>query len=945
MPIHDDALLTVGRSRAVLATAVALLALTACSKPAAPPADALPSIPFEKYVLPNGLEVILSEDKRLPLVAVDLWYHVGPINEAAGRTGFAHLFEHMMFQGSKHVPGDSHFQLLEAAGASSVNGTTSFDRTNYFETLPANELELGLWLESDRMGYLLDTVDQVKLANQQDVVRNERRQSRENVPYGIVQDALYQHLFPKGHPYYANVIGSHADIQAAKLEDVKQFFKQYYAPNNASLAIVGDIDKAAAKQLVEKYFGPLKRGPAVPKVTVETPAITAERRVVIKDRVQLSRVYMAWLSPAFFKPGDTDADAAAAILGGNKSSRLYKSLVYDKQIAQDVSVYQASMGLKSAFQIVATVRPGHTPEEVETAIAAEIEKFKRDGPDAAELERARNTFETLVLQGLENLGGFGGVADTLNMFNHYVGDPDYLQKYIDEHRKVTAASVKAFVSEYLTPTSRVVLHAVPGEQDLGAQVPTPPAPKVAPGTGAEAVNADAPWRATRPPAKTGLSVSLPAPASFSLPNGLTVVYQVRPGLPVGAASLVLKTGSDANPPGRSGLANFTAALLDQGTATRNAGAIADALAQIGASLEAASSKDSMSVSIGSLTRNFGPALELLADVALHPTFPPDEIERQRRSRLGNLAATRQSPNGIASTNAVAALFGPRHAYGYIEIGNESAANTTTRDDVVAFWKRSFVPANAALVVASPLTDVQLRPIVEKAFGAWSGAAPPAPDLGTATPTAARIVITDRPGAPQTQLLVAGVGVPRSVPEFPALSVMNTALGGLFASRINLNLREAHGYTYGASSQFVFRKHPGLFWVSTGVRTDATAPAVSEIFKEIQRIVDKPMSAEELTMAKDSIVRGLSSQFETSSNATGVLANLVVYNLGLDYYSRFPGDVAAVTPESAQAAARKYLDPAKMIVVAVGDRAKIEPALKTLKLGEVEIRTVDGQVRK
>jgi len=924
---------------------VSLGILAACTKPAAPPADTLPTIAFEKYQLPNGLEVILSEDKRLPLVAVDLWYHVGAVNEAAGRTGFAHLFEHMMFQGSKHVPGDNHFTLLEAAGASSVNGTTGFDRTNYFETLPANELELGLWLESDRMGYLLDTVDQLKLANQQDVVRNERRQSRENVPYGIVEDAVYMQLFPKGHPYYANVIGSHADIQAAKLDDVKQFFKQYYAPNNASLAIVGAIDKAEVKRLVEKYFGPLKRGPAIPKVAVETPAITAERRLVVKDRVQLSRVYVAWQSPAFFKPGDADADAAAGILGGNKSSRLYKALVYDKQIAQDVSVTQASMGLKSAFQIIVTVRQGHTPEEVEAAITAELDRFRREGPNAAELERARNTFETTMLQGLEELGGFGGVADTLNMFNHYVGNPDYLQTYIDEHRKVTAESVKAFVTQYLTSNSRVVIHAVPGEPDLGAPVPTPPMPKVAAGTGAEAVNAEEAWRGTRPPARPGLSVSLPSPASFTLPNSLTVVYQTRPGLPVGAASLVFKTGSEANPPGRSGLANFMTSLLDQGTATRNAGAIADALAQIGASLQATSSKDSMSVSIGSLTRNFGAALDLLADVSLHPTFPADEVERQRRSRMGNLAATRQSANGVASTNAAMALFGPRHAYGYIEIGNESAAQTTTRDDVTAFWKQHFVPANAALVVASPMTEAQLRPIVEKAFGAWSGPAPPAPDLGVPMPTEARIVISDRPGAPQTQLLVASVGAARSVPEFPALSVMNATLGGLFSSRINLNLREAHGYTYGAFTQFVFRKHPGIFWVSTGVRTDATAPAVAEILKELQRMVEKPMSAEELTMAKDSIVRGLSSQFETSSSTTDVLANLVIYNLGLDYYSHFPADVTAVTAESAQAAAKKYLDPGKMIVVAVGDRAKIEPALKKLNLGPVEIRTADGQVRK
>ena len=460
----------IGLVGGVLLAAVPL----ACSRSSPAPAatQEVPSIPFEKYTLSNGLDVILSEDHRLPLVAVNVWYHVGPANEAAGRTGFAHLFEHMMFQGSKHVPGDSHFKLVEAAGGTTLNGTTSFDRTNYFETLPANQVELGLWLESDRMGYLLDTVDEQKLANQQDVVRNERRQSTENRPYGMASDALFHTIFPKGHPYYANVIGSHADIQAAKLADVKSFFKQYYAPNNASLAVVGDIDKATLKPLIEKYFGSLKRGPEVPKVAAVTPPVTSERRTVVRDRIRLPRVYMAWITPAFLKPGDADADAAAGALGGGPSSRLYKKLVYEKQIAQDVSAYQQSMALGSVFQIVATVRPNHTPEEVERAITEELERFRQAGPDEKEIERARNTFETSMLQGLEVLGGFGGVADTLNMFNHYLGDPGYLPKYLDEHRKLTPATVKAFAQEFLKLESRVVVHVVAGEPDYGPTVPT-----------------------------------------------------------------------------------------------------------------------------------------------------------------------------------------------------------------------------------------------------------------------------------------------------------------------------------------------------------------------------------------------------------------------------------------------------------------------------------------
>src|SRR4029079_4889944 len=358
--------------RAFLALSSALLLTVSVACNRTPVAEApgttaaksdIPKIDFEKYTLPNGLDVILSEDHRLPMVAVNLWYHVGPANEEVGRTGFAHLFEHMMFQASKHVPPDTYFKTVEGAGGSNINGTTDFDRTNYFETMPSNQLELALWLESDRMGYLLDVVDQASFANQQDVVRNERRQSVENKPYGVVEETMFHTLFPKTHPYYADVIGSHADIQAAKLEDVKNFFKTYYAPNNASLAIVGDIDKAQVKALVEKYFGPFKKGGAVPKPSAETPKITAERRAVVKDRVELPKVYMAWVTSPFFKPGDADADIAATVLGGGKSSRLYKSLVYDKQIAQTVTAQQYSLMLGSVFSIEAVARPGHTAEE------------------------------------------------------------------------------------------------------------------------------------------------------------------------------------------------------------------------------------------------------------------------------------------------------------------------------------------------------------------------------------------------------------------------------------------------------------------------------------------------------------------------------------------------------------------------------------------------------
>jgi zinc protease len=902
----------------------------------------IPRLQFENYTLPNGLEVIFSEDKRLPLVSVNLWYHVGPANEEPGRTGFAHLFEHMMFQSSKHVPQDGHIRLLEGAGATDLNGTTDFDRTNYFQTVPSNQLELALWLESDRMGFLLEKVDVAALANQQDVVRNERRQSVENRPYGIADEALVQLLYPKGHPYYGSVIGSHEDIQAAKLDDVKRFFKQYYAPNNASLAIVGDFDSAAAKKLVEKYFGTLKRGASVPPIKAETPRITSERRRVVKDRVELPRVAMAWITPPIFKPGDADADMAAQILGGGRSSRLYKKLIYDKQIAQNVVAYQQSLILGSAFQIEVTARPGHTAEELEKAIDEELAAFRNTPPDAREVERARNTIETTIIGGLERLGGFGGVADRLNSYNHYLGNPDYLEKDIQRYRAVTPQTVLAFAREQLQPTSRAVVHAVPGEPEAGPQVPTPPAPKAAPGEGAESINADEAWRNEPPKPGPARPLELAPPSSAQLSNGLTLILSERKGLPMVAANLVVRTGSDANPVDKPGLANFTAAMLDEGTATRSALQIADEVAQLGATLSTNSTMDTSFVGARSLKKNFADALAILADTSLRPSFPAEEIERQRASRLAQLVQQRENPNALAGKIMAAALYGPRHPYGHTELGTEAAVKAMTRDDMVAFWKQNFVPNNAALVVAGDITMPELRALAEKTFGGWQRGTPARPSLGNAATTTARIVIVDKPGAPQTALRVASIGVPRSSPDVHNIEVMNNSLGGMFSSRINLNLREQHGYTYGAGSQFVFRKGAGPFVVASAVRTDVTAPAVSEILKEVQGMLDKPMSREELTMSKDSLARSVPGRFETSGQAAGSFSDVFVYDLGLDYFSKYPDRISAVSSEHALAVARKYLVPGRMIIVAVGDRAKIEAELKKLNLGPIEIRDAEGR---
>jgi zinc protease len=919
----------------VLRTFLVSLCLATSAVAAQPKALVVPTLKFEKYTLPNGLAVILVEDKRLPLVAVNLWYHVGPANENPGRTGFAHLFEHMMFQGSKNVSSDSHLRMLEGAGASDLNGTTDFDRTNYFETVPSNQLELALWLESDRMGYLLETLDQSKLTNQQDVVRNERRQSVENRPYGLVDEAVYHALFPKGHPYYASVMGSHADIESVRLADVREFFREFYVPNNASLAIVGDIDKTRVKALVAKYFGSIPAGKPVQKAQVVTPPISAERRIVIPDKVELPRVIMSWITPAIFAPGDAEADLLGDILGGGKSSRLYQKLVHEQQIAQDVSASQYSLQLGSVFTIEATARPGVKPEQLEKAIDAELAKLREQGPTQAEIERARNTLVARVIRGLETLGGFGGVADVLNRYNHYLGNPDYLQRDMARYQKLEPAALRMAANKLLRGDSRVVAYAVPGEKTLFD------VPRGQPPVDATAIVTTAKdWRAEPPGAGPASTLHLPVPQQFKLGNGLTVMLFEQHKLPVISANLVVLAGSDQNPAGKPGLASFTADVLDEGTTTRSTVQIAEDLATLGATLGGGSTSDLSSLSVRTLTHTADAAFAILADVIRNPAFAMEEIERVRTSRQTALVQQRDNPAAIAQRAFSEALYGLDHPYGYTELGTTASLAGIARDDLVNFWKQGYAPGNSALVVAGDISAKDLRALAEKHLGAWTGNSSSRVLAKVEQVTKGRTLVIDKGAAPQTALRIGEVGVSRSSADYVPLTVMNGALGGLFSSRINLNLREKNGYTYGASSGFGFRRGAGPFAVGTNVRTDVTAPAVREIFSEIERIRAEPINEEELRTSRDSFARSLPGQFETSADAAASGSQLFVYGLPLDYYDHLPAQIDAVSIADVQRVARQYLDPAIMVTVAVGDKSKIEPALRELNHSPVEVRSVE-----
>ena len=424
-------------------------------------------LPYEEFKLDNGLQVLLSEDHRLPLISVDTWYHVGAKNEVPGRSGFAHLFEHIMFQGSRNVAEDTFFPILEGAGAPMINGTTDFDRTNYFETVPANQLELALWLESDRMGFLLDTLTLERLDNQRAVVRKERQQSTENVPYGVAEERFFQMLFPAPHPYNGVVIGSHADLEAATLDDVKGFFRTYYAPNNATLVIVGDIDVAATKALVQKYYGTIPKADPPPPLQVQTQPLSAESRAALTDDVELPKVYMGWITAPAFQPGDAELTLAASVLADGKSSRLYTELVEKKQIAQSVNVYQYPLTLGSVFAIEVLGKPGQDLKALEAATWSVVDGLRTAGPTDAEVARALRGWQAETLRGLEALGGFGGKADVLNYYNHHTGDPGYLPKDIARFEAVTAAGIKDVLSKTVRADNRVVVEVTPAPKTDG----------------------------------------------------------------------------------------------------------------------------------------------------------------------------------------------------------------------------------------------------------------------------------------------------------------------------------------------------------------------------------------------------------------------------------------------------------------------------------------------
>ncbi|MEO8274821.1 MAG: pitrilysin family protein [Thermoanaerobaculia bacterium] len=914
--------------------AAPLLAAPATPAPAAgataapAPAGGAPEIQFEKYTLPNGLQVILHVDRKLPIVHVNEWFHVGSKNEKPGRTGFAHLFEHLMFQGSKNVPGE-YFSVVEELGANirqgGVNGTTNNDRTNYFATVPSGNLEKLLWVESDRLATLVDVMDQAKLDNQRDVVKNERRQSFENQPYGLWPELLANELFPFGHPYSWSVIGSMADLSAASLDDVKDFFRTYYTPNNLSLVIAGDFDPATAKQLVEKYFGSIPPGPALARPKVAPVVLEAGKTLEIADRVPQERVYMIWPSPETYSPGDAELDLAALVLTDGLSSRLTKALVYDSQKATTVNASQFGIEIANAFVVIVTARPGVDVAELETLVAKEIAKLAASGPTLAELDRAKNKLETQYISGLERIGGFGGKADLLNQYNTYLGDPGRFSWDLARWRNVTPAAVQQAVKRYLDTDKRLTLRFRP-ENSARSTTPDPDRTQ-APAVGAEK-RFVAPQVATR-----------------KLANGLEVYVVERRDLPKVAVQLTTRAGIVADPVGKEGTANLALQAVDLGTAKRSALEIEAALGDLGTTLVAGAGREGANLQFEVLTRNVDAALGIVADVVRNPTFPQADFDREKQNQLANLEQQSNNPNTVAGRVRNILTFGREHPYGRPSQGLPSTVASISRDDVARFWSERVKPASSVLVFVGGLSLEEAAQLAEKHFGSWNGGSAPEIAIGPAQPAAAgKIYLVDRQDAAQTVvsefLPAPAIG---SVDD-DALTLADSVYGGGgFGTRLNLNLREDKGYSYGVFSSFVQYTGGGIWYGGGGVQTDKTAESVVEFVKELKGLAgDRPITAAEFEGSRLRRLRGMSQQYESYGTVAGTLATLWLQHRPLSELQAEPDRIATVPLAASNAAAAKWARPEKSSIVVVGDRGKIEAKLRALNLGEVVVLDVEGR---
>ncbi len=899
----------------------------ASAQQAGPASDDL--IPFEQFELDNGLRVIVHTDRKAPIVAVNVWYHVGSKDEPPGRTGFAHLFEHLMFQGSEHYD-DEFFRPLERVGATGMNGTTSFDRTNYFQNVPTSALDLALWLESDRMGHLLGAITQSRLDEQRGVVQNEKRQ-HENRPYGRVPETVFRASFPVGHPYRTLPIGSMEDLDAASLDDVKNWFASWYGAANAVLVLAGDIDVATAREKARRYFGHIGSGPPLARPGEWIAARTESRRETLYDQVAQPRWQRYWNTPP---DGTVDAEylgLVAEILGGGKTSRLYERLVYRERLADTVGAGQSSLEIAGLFSLSADVKRDVPPARVEAAIAEELRRFAEHGPDAEELARAKIVVESGFVKGLERIGGFGGKADVLASCAVFDGDPGCYRRSLRWIAEAKPADLQRVARRWLA------------QGDYTLEILPQPAYQAG---GASTVD-----RATGPPFPSEFpDVAFPPLERARLSNGIPVIVASRPGVPVARVSLLFDAGYVADLGRKAGTSSFTMSMLDEGAGKLDALQIADRAERLGADLLLGSSLDTSFAAVSAMTDRLEPSLSLLADVVRRPTFPAGELERLRKEWIAGIAREKTSPDALALRVLPPVLYGAGHPYAipFSGSGTEESIGALSRADLLEFQRQVLRPDNVTVIVVGAITRDEVLPLLERQFGDWQptpGVALVKPAIPAAAPApASRVFLLDRPGAIQTTLLVGQLMESSRAVDRIELNTANAVLGGTFTSRINLNLREDKHWSYGARAALPEALGQRPWLLSAPVQSDKTLEAIAEIRREVAEFVAaRPATSDEIEQVKQRDVRALSGQFETHASVAGAIADIVRFGRPDDWIRTLKQRLEAQDDEDIRAAARRAFRPQALTWVIVGDLARIEAPVRALGLGTVQVVDANGRV--
>ncbi len=903
------------RTKLLLATAALAFAFGQ-----APAVAADEPVPYEQFTLPNGLRVIVHEDHKTPKVAVAVWYRVGSANEPRGKSGFAHLYEHLMFNGSEHHDKE-YFPPLQEIGASGVNGATSLDQTYYYEIVPTGGLERVLWLESDRMGYMVGAITQAKLDEQRAVVQNEKR-TYENQPYALMDQREAEGMFPENHPYYHSTIGSMEDLSAASLEDVQAWFGQYYGAANAVVTLSGDVTPETARALVTKYFGSIPAGPPTTRVTAWVPTLDRDKTEVMHDNVPQTAIAWTWPVPG---QGSTEAEAlkmAAHVLGRGKSSRLYQALVQERQIASSASANYQAMAVAGIFSIDVRLKDGVDPDVADAAVREVLTEFVKRGPTEAELARAKATSYGDMVRMMESIYVQAMALSDGALFSDNPG------QYLEDERKFGALAgreVLAVSNDWLTrPSYRLTVLPF----------------------GDHTVTADAADRTTLPPLGPSPDLALPVLHEARLSNGIRVVLSERRGTPAVDMVMAFDAGQAAEQHMKDGLQTFTLGLMDEGTRTLTSQALADRQAMLGARIMGYGDADTTNFALSALSRALPDSIALWADYIRNPGFRPADLERDRALQLSQLSQSLAEPNDIAQRTFSNLLYGESHAYGLRLSGRAETLQSISRDDVVAFHESWIRPDNAVIYAAGDTDFTTFVAALEKAFGDWQA---PARAKGTktldaiATRTAPRVILIDKPGAIQSVIRVGEIMPSTLDPRDFDIGAVSDVLGGSFTSRLNMNLREDKGWTYGASSGVGDTRGPRAFTVATSVQTDKTAEALAEINGEIRGIRhDRPATIEELALLSKGQVLALPGQFETNQALVGYLQYVNRFERPYDWITTLPAKYEALTPAGVTATADALLDPDALTWVVVGDLAATEQKIRALNLGPVEVWDAEGR---